>query len=215
MSFSSHFSCYFSQKDFSLLQLGLSSFLYIYLVFSIHWVIAHFSVFSSVQSLGPVQLFVIPWSAACQASLSITKSQSLLKLLSIKSVMSSNHLILCCPLLLPPSTFPSIKVFSNESILCIRWPKYWSFSFSISSSNEYSGLMSFRIDWFHLLAVQGALKSLLQYHNLKTSILQCSVFFGPVLTSVCYYWRNHSFDYTDHCQQSDNLPEYLCNLLYS
>ena len=120
MSFSSHFSCYFSQKDFSLLQLGLSSFLYIYLVFSIHWVIAHFSVFSSVQSLGPVQLFVIPWSAACQASLSITKSQSLLKLMSIELVMPSNHLILCCPLLLP-SIFPSIRAFSKDSVLHIRW----------------------------------------------------------------------------------------------
>ena len=141
MSFSSHFSCYFSQKDFSLLQLGLSSFLYIYLVFSIHWVIAHFSVFSSVQSLGPVQLFVIPWSAACQASLSITKSQSLLKLLSIKSVMSSNHLILCPPLLLLPSIFPSIRVFSNESVLCIRWPKYWRFQLQHQSCTIITFLM--------------------------------------------------------------------------
>ena len=170
MSFSSHFSCYFSQKDFSLLQLGLSSFLYIYLVFSIHWVIAHFSVFSSVQSLGPVQLFVIPWSAACQASLSITKSQSLLKLLSIKSVMSSNHLILCCSLL-SPSVFPSIRVFSNESLLHTMCPKDWSFSFSISPSNVYSGLISFTMDLLDLLVVQGTLKSLLQHHSSKASIL--------------------------------------------
>ena len=103
--------------------------------------------FSSVQLLSCVQLFVTPWTAAHQASLSITDSRSLLKLLSIESVMPSNHLILCCPLLIPPSIFPSIKVFSNESVLCIRWPKYWSFSFSISPSNKYSGLISFRIDW--------------------------------------------------------------------
>ena len=111
--------------------------------------------FSSVQMLSPVQLFVTPWTAACQASLSITNSQSLLKLMSIKSVMPSNHLILSHPLLLLPSIFPSIRVFSNESVLPIRWPKYWSFSFSISPSNEYSGLISFRIDWLDLLAVQG------------------------------------------------------------
>ena len=118
-----------------------------------------------------------PWTAACQASLSTTNSQSLLKLMSIESVMPSNHLILCHPLLLPPSTFPSIMVFSNESVLCIRWPKYWSFSFSIIPSNEYSGLISFRMDWFDLLSVQGTLKSLLQHHSSKTSILQCSAFF--------------------------------------
>ena len=111
--------------------------------------------FSSVQMLSPVQLFVTPWTAACQASLSITNSRSLLKLMSIKSVMPSNHLILSHPLLLLPSIFPSIRVFSNESVLPIRWPKYWSFSFSISPSNEYSGLISFRIDWLDLLAVQG------------------------------------------------------------
>ena len=114
----------------------------------------------------------IPWTAACQASLSFTVCLSLVKLMSIESVMPSNPLILCCPLLLP-SVFPSIKVFSNESVLCIRWPKYWSFSFSISPSNEYSGLISFRTDWFDLLAVQGTLKSLLQHHSSKTSILQC------------------------------------------
>ena len=117
-----------------------------------------------------------PWTAARQASLSITNSQSLLKLMSIKSVMPSNHLILC-HLLLLPSAFPSIRVFSNESVLCIRWPKYWSFSFSISPSNEYSGLISFRMDWVDLLAVQGTLKILLQHHSSKASILLCSPFF--------------------------------------
>ena len=122
---------------------------------------------SLVQSLSPVQLFATPWTAASQASLSITNSQSLLKLMSIESVMPSNHLILCHPLLLLPSIFPSIKIFSNESVLPIRWPKYWSFSFSISPSNEYSGLISFRMDWLDLLAVQGTLKSLLQHHSSK------------------------------------------------
>ena len=120
---------------------------------------------------------VTPWTAQRQASLSITNSQSLLRLMSIKSVIPSNHLILCCPLLLPPSIFPRIRVFSNESALRIRWPKYWSFSFNISSSNEYSGPISFRIDWFDLLAVQGTLKSLLQHYSSKVSILRCSAFF--------------------------------------
>ena len=133
--------------------------------------------FSSVQSLSRVQLFVTPWTAARQASLSITNSQSLLKFMSIESVMSSNHLILCCPLLLPPSIFLSIRVFSSESVLHIRWPKYWSFSFSISPSNEHSGLISFRMDWLDLLAVQGTLKGLVQHHSSKASILQCSAFF--------------------------------------
>ena len=118
-----------------------------------------------------------PWTAACQASLSITDSWSLLKLVSIKSVMPSNHLIFCHPLLLLPSIFPSIRVFSKESLLHIRWPKYCSFSFSISPSNEYSGLISFRIDWLDLLAVQRTLKNLLQHHSSKASILQCSAFF--------------------------------------
>ena len=118
-----------------------------------------------------------PWTAAHEASLSITNSWSLLKLISIESVMPSNHLILCCPLLLLPSVFPSIGVFSNESVLQIRWPKYWSFSFRISPSNEYSGLISFRIDWFYLLAVQGTLKSLLQHPSSKASVLQHSAFF--------------------------------------
>ena len=118
-----------------------------------------------------------PWTAACQASLSITNSQSSLKLRSIKSVMPSNHLILCCPLLLLPSIFPSIQVFYNDPVLCIKWPKYWSFSFSISPSNEYSGLISFTVDWLDLLTVQGTLKSLLQHYSSKASIFWCSVFF--------------------------------------
>ena len=134
-------------------------------------------VISSVQSLSRVQLFATPWTAARQASLSITNSQSLLKLMSIESVMTSNHLILCWPLLLLPSIFPRIRVFSNESVLHIRWPKYWSFSFSISPPHEYSGLISFRMDWLDLLAVQGTLKSLLQHHSSKASVLQCSAFF--------------------------------------
>ena len=124
-----------------------------------------------------VRLFVTPWTAALQASLSITNSRNLLKLMSIESVMPSNHLILYCPLLLLPSIFPSIRIFSNKSVLHIRWPKYWSFSFSISPSNDYSGLISFRIDWLDLLAVQGTLKSLLQHHSSKVSILWCSAFF--------------------------------------
>ena len=131
----------------------------------------------SVQLFSHVQLFVTPWTAARQASLSITNSWSLPKLMSISSVMPSNHLILCRPLLLLPSTFPSIRVFSTESALHIRWPKYWSFSFSISPSNEYSGLISFRTDWLDLLAVQGTHKSLLQHHSSKALILQCLAFF--------------------------------------
>ena len=127
-----------------------------------------------VQLLSHVQLFAMPWIAACQAPLSSTISQSLFKLMSIESEMLSNHFILCHPLLLLPSIFPSIRVFSNELALHIRWPKYWSFSFSISPFNEYSGLISFRIEWFDLLAVQGTLKNLLQHHNLKVSIPQCS-----------------------------------------
>ena len=135
------------------------------------------SLIKSVQLLSHVQLFVTPWTAACQASLSITNSQSLIKLMSIKSVMPSNHLILCHPLLLLLSIFPSIRVFSSESVLRIRWPKYWSFSFSISPSNKYSGLISFTIDWLDLFAVQGTLKSLLQHHSSKESILRHSAFF--------------------------------------
>ena len=147
------------------------------------------------QSLICVQVFATPWTAAHQASLSITNSQILLKLMTIDSVMPSNHLILCHPLLLPPSVFPSIRVFSNESVLHIMWPKNWSFIFNISPSNEYSGLISFRIDWLDLLAIQGTLKSLLQHHSSKASILQCLVFFySPTVTSVHDYWKNHIFD---------------------
>ena len=131
----------------------------------------------SVQSLSQVRLFVNPWTAARQASLSITNSWRLLKLMSIKSVMPSNHLILCHPLLLLPPIPLGIRVFSNESTLRMRWPKYWSFSFSISPSSEHLGLISFRMDWLDLLAVQGTLKSLLQHHNSRASILQCSPFF--------------------------------------
>ena len=130
-----------------------------------------------VQSLSHVRLFATTWTAAHHASLSITNSWSLLKLMLIESVMPSNHLILCRPLLLQPSIFPSIRVFSNESALRIRWPKYWRLSFSISPSNEYSGLLSFRMDWLYLLAVQGTLKSLIQHHSSKASILHHSAFF--------------------------------------
>ena len=134
--------------------------------------------FSSIQLLSCVQLFATPWTAAHQASLSITNSWSLLKLMSTELVMPSNHFILCHPLLLPPSIFSSIQVFSKESVLHIRWPKYWSFSFNISPSIEYSGLMSFRIDWLDFLAVQGTPKSLLQHHSSKASILRVSAFFN-------------------------------------
>ena len=153
--------------------------------------------YSSVQSLSSVWLFVTPWTAAHQASLSITNSQSLFKLMSIEAVMPSNHLNLCHPLLLP-SIFPRIRVFSNESALHIRCPKYWSFSFNISPSNEESGLISFRMDWLDFLAVQGTLKSLLQHHSSKASIL-----YSPTLTSIHDYWKNHSLDYMDLCWQSN------------
>ena len=159
-----------------------------------------------VQSLNHVWLFVSPWTAAHHASLSLTASQSLPKLMSSESMMLSNHRILCHPLLLLSSVFPNIRVFSSESALCIGCHKYWSFSFSISPSSEYSGLISFRIDWFDLLAVQGTLKSLFQHHNFKTSILQCSTFFyEPTLTSVQDYWKNHSFDYMYLCGENDVL----------
>ena len=154
-----------------------------------HWETKHstflkqFSVqFSSVQSLSCVQLFSTPWIAACQACLSITNSRSSLRLTSIKSVMPSSYLILCHPLLLLPPIPPNIRVFSNESTLCMRWPKYWSFSFSIIPSKEIPGLISFRKDWLDLLAVQGTLKSLLQHHSSKASILQCSAFFTVQLS---------------------------------
>ena len=140
-----------------------------------HYLALH--VLTSVQSLSRVRLFVTPWTAARLASLSITNSRSLLKLMSIELVMPSNHLILCRPLLLLSSIFPNIRVFSNESVLHIRWPKYWSFSFNNSPSNEHSGLIYFRMDWLDLLAVQGTLNSLLQHHSSKASILLCSAFF--------------------------------------
>ena len=147
-----------------------------------------------VQSLSHVRFFATPWTAVGQASLSFTNSQSLLKLMSIELVMPSNHLVLC-RLLLLPSIFPSIRVFSNELTHQIMWPKYWSFSFSISPSNEYSGLISFKTDWFDLLAVQGTLKSLLQHHSSKASILWHSAFFySPTLTSIHDHRKNHSLD---------------------
>ena len=152
-------------------------------------------------------VFAAPWTAARQASLSITNSQSLFKLMFIESVMASNHLILCCPLLLPPSIFLSIRVFSDESALCIRWPKYWSFSFSISPSNEYSGLISFRMHWLYLLAVQGTLRSLLQHHSSKASLLQCSAFFIVQLSHLYmttgkiykfHIYMKHKYNYEGH-----------------
>ena len=146
----------------------------------------------SVQSLSHVQLFSTQWTAACQASLSITNSQSLPKLVTIELVMPSNHLILCRPLLLLLSIFSSIRVFSNESALHIRWPKYWNFSFNISPSNEHPGLISFRMDWLDLLAFQGTLKSLFQHHTSEASILQCSAFFTVQLSHD--HWKNHSLD---------------------
>ena len=149
----------------------------------------------SLQSPSRVRLFATPWIAARQASLSITYSQNLLKLMSIEPVMPSSHFILCCPLLLLPPIPPSIRVFSSESTLCMSWPKYWNFSFSISPSSEYPGLISFRMDWLDLLAVQGTLKSLLQHHSWKASIFQRSAFFAvqlshPYMTN----WKNHSLD---------------------
>ena len=152
-------------------------------------------VFSSVQSLSCVWLFATPWITARQTSLSITNSWSSLKLMSIESVMPSSHLILCRPLLLLPPIPPSIRIFSNESIRCMRWPKYWSFSFSISPSNEHPGVISFRMDWMDLLAVQGTLKSLLQHHSSKASILPCSAFFTVQLSPPLHdHWKNHSLD---------------------
>ena len=157
----------------------------------------------SVQSLSHVQLFAAPWIAAHEASLSITNSRNLLKLMSITSVMPSNHLILCRSLLLLPSIFPIIRVCSNESALLIRWPKYWSFSYSISPSNEYSGLISFRMDWLDLLGVQGTLKSLLQHHKSKASILQHSAFLEDVQFSHPYMTTN-----------SINKETWICNYVH-
>ena len=149
------------------------------------------SEFSSVQSLSSVWLFVTPWTAAGQASLSINNSWSLLKLMPIEWVMPSNHLMLCCSLLLLSSIFPSIRVFSNESVLHIRWPYYWSFSFSISPSNEYSGLISFRMDWLDLLAVQQS-SSTPQFKSINSSAL--SFLYSPTPTSIHDHWKNHSLD---------------------
>ena len=153
-----------------------------------------FFYFSSVQSLSHVQLFATPWTATHQASLSITNSQRPPKPTSIESMMPSNHLILCRPLLLLPSIFPSIRVFSNESALCIRWPKYWGFSFSISPSNEHPGLISFRMDWLDLLTVQVTQESSLtpQFKGINSSAL--SFLYSPTLTSIHDHWKNHNLD---------------------
>ena len=149
-----------------------------------------------VQPPSYVQLFSTPSTAACKASLSSAISQSLLKFMFIASLILSYHLILCCPFLLLPSIFPSIRVFSSELSLCIRWPKYWSFTFSISPSNQYSELISLRIDWFDLPAVQGTLKSLLQHDNSNSSILfVLSLLYGPTLISIHDYWKNHIFGF--------------------
>ena len=162
---------------------------YLYLSFS--WLLI--VQFSSIQSLSRVWLCATPWITACQASPSITNSRSSPRLTSIESVMPSSHLILCRPLLLLPSISPSIRVFSNESTLRMRWPKYWSFSFSIIPSKEIPGLISFRMDWLDLFAVQGTLQSLLQHHSSKASILQRSAFFSPTLTSIHDHWKNPTF----------------------
>ena len=159
---------------------------------TLRWILRNVPLISSLQLLSHVRLFATAWIAARQASLSITSFWSLLQLMSIELVMPSNHLILCCPLFLLPSVFPSIRVFSKESDLCIRWLKYCSFSFNISPSNEYSGPISFRMDWLDLLAVQGTLKSLLQHYNSKASIL-CFLY-SPTLISIHDYWKNRSFD---------------------
>ena len=150
--------------------------------------------FSSVQSLSRVWLFATPWTAARQASLSITNSSSPPKPMSIELVMPSKHLILCCPLLLLPSIFPKIRVFPNEAALRIIWPKYSSFSFNISPSNEHPGLICVRMDWVDLFAVQGTLKSLLQHHSSKASTLQCCFLYSPTITSTHDHWNNHSLD---------------------
>ena len=158
---------------------------------------------SSVQLLSRVQDSATSWTAARQASLSITNSRILLSLMSIVLVILSNHLILCRPLLLP-SIFPSIRVFSNESVLCIRWPEYWSSSFSISLSNEYSGLISFRMDWLDLLARPRESQESSPAPQFKgTNSLVLSLFYCPALTSICDYWENHSFDYTDLCRKNN------------
>ena len=200
-------------------------FLYSFSVYSCHLsLISSASVqFSSAQSLSRVQLFATPWMAACHASLSLTNSWSLLKLMPIESVMPSNHLILCYPLLLLPPIPPSIRVFSNESTLRMRWPKYWSFSFSIIPSNEHPGLISFRMDWFGLLAVQGTLKSLLQHHSSKASIFWHSAFFtvqlshpdmtGPFLRqeAFCRAASGDKMSHLDNYCLGWGLPAWLSN----
>ena len=160
---------------------------------------AHCEQFSSVQWLSRVRLFETPWTATCQTSLSITNSQNLLKLMSIALMMPSNHLILCYPLLLLPPIFPSIRVFSNELTLCMRWTKQCSFSCIISPSNDHVGLISFRMDWLDLLAVQGTLNSLLQHTVQKHQLFGAQLFYSPTLTSTHDYWRNHSFDHMVLC----------------
>ena len=160
------------------------------------------STISSVQSLSHVQLFATPWTASRQASMSITNSWSLLKLMPIESVMPSNPVILCHPLLLPPSIFPSTRVFSNESVLCIRRPKYWSFSFNISPSNEYSGLISFRLVW-SLCSSRDSQESSLTPQFKSINSLALSFLYSPILTSIHDYWKNHSLDQMDLCWQSN------------
>ena len=185
--------------------------LYTYTITHNYCILSHWAInklfsfqFSSVQSVSHVRLFAAPWTAARQASLSIPNSWSPPKPMSIELVMLSNHLILCRPLLILSSIFPSIRVFSNELALPIRWSNYWSFSFSNSPSNEYSGLISFMIDWLDLLSVQGTLKSLLQHHSLKSiNSSMLSLLSGPILISVHNYQKNHSFDYMDLCRQRD------------
>ena len=157
--------------------------------------------FSSVQSLSCVQLFATPWTAAHQVFPTVTNSQSLLKLMSIESVMPPNHLVLCRPLLLLTSIFPSIRVFYNELALCIRWPEHWNFRLSISPSSEYSGLISFRIDWFDILVCSPRDSPVPQFKSINSSVL--SLLYGPILTSIHDYWKNHSFDETDLCWQSN------------
>ena len=167
----------FSIEVFWLLKSNFIYFLFFYFISFLNLILKYQYMFSSFQSLSHVQLLATPWTAARQTSLSITNSWGPPKPMSIELVIASSHLILCHPLLLLPSIFPSIRIFSNESALHIRWPKYWSFSFNISPSNEHPGLISFRIDWLDLLAVLGTLKSLLQHHSSKSSILRCSAFF--------------------------------------
>ena len=173
---------------------------YLRLSWSIHLFLHLFVVV--VQLLSHVGFFATLWTVARQAPLSPIISWSLLKFMSIELVMLSNHLILCHPLLLLPSILPSIRVFSNELALCIRWPKYWSFSFNISPSTEYSGLISFRMDWFYLLAVQRTLKSLLQHQFESVNYSAPFLLYGPSLTYIQDYWKDHSLDYLDLCQQS-------------